>query len=184
MNKIPPRVTPDRDSKYMGEAWMIASFSKDPHTQVGAVIVREDNVPLGRGYNGPPSAVDDDSFSWDRPSSENPNGFSKYDIVEHAEINAMDYSGIDNFSDCVIYVTGLPCPRCMLRIVKKEFMRVVYFDFRSSPNSSLSDPSWREKSFRIAKMANLKLEVFRGNLGWVDDWVENLKKLGVLSRQP
>ena len=61
--KVPPRQVPDRDSKYMGLAWIHASFSKDPYTQVGCVIVASDNVPLGSGYNGPGPDVDDESFS-------------------------------------------------------------------------------------------------------------------------
>ena len=36
---IPPRKTPDRDSRYMGQALMQMAMSKDPNTQVGAVII-------------------------------------------------------------------------------------------------------------------------------------------------
>ena len=41
--KVPPRLTPDRDSKYMGLAWMMAGFSKDPSTQIGSMIINSDN---------------------------------------------------------------------------------------------------------------------------------------------
>ena len=75
---IPPRETPDRDSRYMGLAWIHAGFSKDPNTQVGAQIVDQYNQPLGSGYNGPPRKIDDSSFSWCRPPKDDPDAFCKY----------------------------------------------------------------------------------------------------------
>ena len=137
--KIPPRQVPDRDSKYMGLAWIHAAFSKDPSTQVGAVIVSDDNFPLGSGYNGPPRKVDDNAFSWDRPSKENPDEFSKYDIIVHAEVNAIDHSCGGYLEDSTLYVTALPCPACMKEIVRKEIGRVVYMDFQSTKSSSLQN---------------------------------------------
>ena len=52
MEKAQPRNTPDRDSRYMGLAWIHARFSKDPNTQVGSCIVSNKNQILGTGYNG------------------------------------------------------------------------------------------------------------------------------------
>ena len=40
--------------------------SKDPHTQVGACIVSEDNKILSMGYNGFPWGCSDDEFPWKR----------------------------------------------------------------------------------------------------------------------
>ena len=65
--KISPRNVPERDSKYMALAWIVAGFSKDPNTQCGAIIIDSKNNPLGWGYNGPPRLIDDNSFSWGRP---------------------------------------------------------------------------------------------------------------------
>lgn len=177
--KVPPRSTPDRDSRYMGQAWMMASFSKDPNTQVGAVIVRNDNTPLGSGYNGPPSDIDDKSFSWERPPKNDPDAFSKYDLVRHAEMNAIGYSGNEDFSDSTLYVTALPCPRCMLEIVDKGFKRVVYFDYQGTKGSSLVNTKWRDKSFKIAELGKVNLMSFRGNINWILDWTEKMKELGI-----
>lgn len=177
--KIPPRETPDRDSKYMGLAWIHAGFSKDPSTQVGAVIVDQYNQPLGSGYNGPPRLIDDTSFSWCRPSKDAPDEFSKYDIMVHAEINAIDHSCARDFSGATLYVTALPCPDCMLEIVRKEISRVVYYDYQSTKNSSLQNAAWRTKSFEIAKMAGIKVEKFDGDINWIADWVMRLKGIGI-----
>jgi dCMP deaminase len=178
--KINPRIVPDRDSKYMGEAWMKAAFSKDPNTQVGAVIVSPDNYPLGSGYNGPPKRIDDNSFSWERPPRDNPDAFSKYDVIVHAEINAMDHSMCSDLSGSTLYVTAMPCPDCMLEIIRKQISRVVYYDFQSSYNSSLQNADWREKSEKLAAMGRVRLEKFNGNLHWITDWTIRLRDLHVL----
>lgn len=178
VKKIPPRQVPDRDSKYMGLAWFYASFSKDPSTQVGAVIVDQYNYPLGCGYNGPPRLVADDSFSWERPVVADQ--FSKYDIIVHAEINAIDHSCGKELAGVTLYVTGLPCPKCMLEIVKQEIGRVVYMDHRSDSGSSLQNAKWRDKSLEIAGMGQVKVEEFQGHLAWMADWILRLKELGVL----
>ena len=180
-DQIPPRVTPDRDSRYMGEAWQKAGFSKDPNTQVGAVIVSHDNVPLGAGYNGPPAVINDMSFSWDRPPKDDPDAFSKYDVVDHAEINAIEYSMCNDLSGSTMYVTALPCPRCMLRIVRNRIRRVVYFDFQSHSNSILQNNKLRDKTFRIAQLGHVHLDKFQGNLNWMLDWNKKLQDLGVFS---
>ena len=179
--KIPPRGVPNRDEKYMGEAWMKASFSKDPSTQVGAVIVAQNNFPLGSGYNGPPRKINDTDFSWERPPREDPDAFSKYDVIVHAEMNAIDHSDPAYLEDSTIYVTAMPCPNCMKEIVRKGIQRVVYYDFQSTSSSSLQNAYWREKSKKLAEMARIQMVVFDGNLNWMPDWIRRLKDLGIFA---
>ena len=176
MSKIFPRKTPDRDSRYMALAWFHAGFSKDPSTQVGAQIVSLDNKPLGSGYNGPPRTINDEDVIWDRPKKDNFDEISKYDLIIHAEINAINHCHTNNLNDATLYVTALPCPRCMLEIAGKGIGRVVYFDFQSSKNSSLQNKDWIKKSLEIAKLANISLEKFSGNLNWMMDWCLQLKQ--------
>lgn len=179
--KKSPRVVPDRDSKYMGLAWIHAGFSKDPSTQVGAQLVSSCNTPLGSGYNGPPSIIDDTAFSWERPSKDDPDAFNKYDIVVHAEINAIKHSlgrGFD-LADSTLYVTAFPCKACMLDIADYQIGRVVYMDFRSGKGSLLQNTKGREVSMEIAKLAGIKVEAFTGNVSWIADWTEKLRQMGV-----
>lgn len=49
----------------MGIAMLSAMRSKDPNSQVGACIVR-DNKILSLGYNGMPIGCDDDIMPWGR----------------------------------------------------------------------------------------------------------------------
>jgi dCMP deaminase len=172
--KVPPRDRASRDDRYMGLAWMIAYFSKDPSTQVGCIAVGEDNKPLGWGYNGPPSNIKDDSFSWERPE--------KYDFIEHAEPNAIDHTDErKKLVGCTFYVTHRPCKSCMLKIIKCKAKRVVFCDTRpkNDPNSSLhheDDINWVQDQ---ADAAGIELEEHDGNLNWMPDWIETLKDKGV-----
>jgi dCMP deaminase len=168
--KVPPRLTPDRDSKYMGLAWMMAGFSKDPSTQIGSMIINSDNRPLGWGYNGPPRAIDDNSFSWERPE--------KYDYVKHAEDNALCHSH-GCLDEATLYVTGLPCKACMLDIVDAGIKRVVYMDKRYDAASMQAQQDDINRVHDIAQKAGVKLEKFKGNIGWIQDWVMHLKGLGI-----
>jgi len=179
MAKKSPRQVPDRDSKYMGLAWTHAAFSKDPSTQVGAQIVTHDNIPLGSGYNGPPSVIDDNSFSWNRPPKNDPEAFSKYDIVIHAEINAISHSCGYDLSQATLYVTAFPCKACMLSIANSGIRHVVYMDFKSEKGSLLQNTKGRDSAMKIAKLANIRIRAFDGNIGWIEDWTHNLREMGV-----
>ena len=65
--------------------------SKDPHTQVGACIVSEDNKILSMGYNGFPKGCSDDEFPWAREGEPYDN---KYFYTTHSELNAiLNYRG-------------------------------------------------------------------------------------------
>ena len=57
------------DEYFMGIAMLSAMRSKDPNSQVGACIVR-DNKILSLGYNGMPIGCDDDNMPWGREGNE------------------------------------------------------------------------------------------------------------------
>lgn len=169
-----PRKVPSRDEKYMGLAFFHASFSKDPNTQVGAVIVNHDNEITGTGYNGPPKRIDDNLISWSRPN--------KYSFIKHAEANAIDHSLIST-KDCTLYVTGIPCQKCMLEIVDAEISKVIYFDMRNivDSKSMLSNNLEMQVTQEIAKMAGVNLISFSGDLSWIKNRINFLDDLGIFT---
>ena len=175
-----PRSTPDRDSRYMGMAWITASFSKDPSTQVGAKIVTQDNEPLGSGYNGPARCVPDKCAPWHRPPKDDPNAFSKYDVVIHAEANALDWSNPAKLPGAIIYVTAPPCPVCIKEISRKQLSKVVYWNYRGGGGMVSKADEWLPKTLEYAKLAGIYMVEFQGNIDWVADWTEHLKSLGIL----
>ncbi len=165
VKKSPPRVVPSWDDYYMALTYIIASRSKDPSTQVGAVIVDKTNRPLGIGYNGAPQAIPDKEINWKRPD--------KYVFIEHAEINAMDHAshGVHSLSGCTIYVSAMPCPNCMRRIVSRRLHRVVY----GKTAVNMLDEEVVAQTRDMARLGNVQLEPFRGNINWLRDrldWIE------------
>ena len=57
--------------------------------QVGAVIVSEEKVILGIGYNGFPRGCPDDALPWAKRSADGDILETKYPYVCHAEMNAI-----------------------------------------------------------------------------------------------
>ena len=171
--KVLPRVVPNRDDYYMGEAFIIASKAKDPRTQIGCRIVSANNDPISTGYNGPPKRINDNAIDWDRPA--------KYPYIIHAEDNAIKRAKKkgEGLVGATVYVTGPPCKACMLDIVEAEIARVVYFRPKADSGSLLANNEEWETTQEIAKAGGVRLDRFQGNLNWLRDRMESLKELGV-----
>ena len=112
---------------YMYIARISALRSKDPHTQVGAVFVSEDNKIMSIGYNGAPRDFDDNKVPWNRDSSL-PYTQQKYPYMCHAEMNAVvNYGGsVKDFKNSTVYVTLFPCDDCAKLLAQLRVKRVVY----------------------------------------------------------
>ena len=106
----------------MSLAHLSAVRSKDPSTQVGAVIVDSNNKVVGLGYNGFPRGCDDKEFPWEREGE-----FldTKYAYVVHAELNAILNANklIDN---CRLYVSLFPCNECSKAIIQSGIKEIIY----------------------------------------------------------
>lgn len=113
------------DEYYMAMAKMTAIRSKDPNSQVGAVIVGEDNKVLSIGYNGAPIGFNDKDFPWAR---EGEYLKTKYPFVCHAEMNAIsNYRGNKkDFDGAKVYVTLFPCNECAKLIIQNGIKEVIY----------------------------------------------------------
>ena len=83
------------DLKLMARAKEVSLKSKDPSTQVGAVLAKS-GVEISSGYNGFPHGVDDSPERYaDR--------YIKYPMVVHAEVNAILQAG-HAAEGCDLYV--------------------------------------------------------------------------------
>ncbi|KNG79084.1 deoxycytidylate deaminase [Mycoplasma sp. HU2014] len=100
-----------------------AMRSKDPTTQVGAIVVNKLNQIMSTGYNGFPRGVSDDEFPWQRQGAEWID--LKYAYVAHAEVNAI-VSARTNLTDCDLYVTLFPCNECTKIIIQAGIKKVYY----------------------------------------------------------
>ncbi len=107
----------------MGISKLAGMRSKDPHTQVGACIVSEDNKILSMGYNGFPLGCSDDEFPWDR---EGDMLHSKYAYVTHSELNAiLNFRG-GSLSGAKLYVSLFPCNECAKAIIQSGIKTIIF----------------------------------------------------------
>jgi len=104
--------------RFTDVARLVASWSKDPSTQVGAVIVDTKRRVIGLGYNGFPRGVADTPERYaDREQ--------KYPRVVHAEANAI-LNAIGSVEGCTLYGWPLPpCAECAKLIIQAGITRVV-----------------------------------------------------------
>ena len=105
------------DQNYLGLAEHVSKWSKDPSSRVGAVIVRNNRV-IALGFNGFPAEVEDKSEWLDIRKI-------KYEMVVHAEVNALIVAG-QRAEGATIYVYGRPvCSSCAGAIIQAGIARVV-----------------------------------------------------------
>ncbi len=111
------------DEYFMGISKLSGMRSKDPHTQVGACIVSEDNKILSMGYNGFPIGCSDDEFPWEREGGMLD---TKYAFVTHSELNAiLNYRG-GSLVGAKLYVSLFPCNECAKAIIQAGIKTIVY----------------------------------------------------------
>jgi dCMP deaminase len=106
------------DKRFLDLSDHISTWSKDPSTKVGSVIVRPNRTVASVGYNGFPRGVNDSDERYnDRPT--------KYKFVCHAELNAIvtckeDITGYD------LYVSPLfTCSECAKLVIQSGINRVI-----------------------------------------------------------
>lgn len=99
-------------------AKLIASWSRDPRTKVGCVIVRPDKTIASVGFNGFPRGFAD------RPELLGDRDF-KHKIVIHAEENALLHC-YHPVRGCTAYIWPVPpCSRCAAKLVQVGIAKVV-----------------------------------------------------------
>ena len=129
------------DKRFLELARLASTWSKDPSTGVGAVIVDKRNRIRGIGFNGLPQGVaDDPEILMDRDV--------KLRLVLHAEENAIDFSTGD-LTGCTLYVWPLPpCAHCAAKIAQHDISRVV--------SSGIQLHRWGEDNALASRIFNQK----------------------------
>lgn len=114
------------DEYFMGIAKLSAMRSKDPNTQVGACIVKNNRI-MSIGYNGTPNGFEDKFFPWGR---EGQTLNTKYPFVCHAEMNAIsNFEGIKkDLEGAKLYVTLFPCNECAKLVIQTGIKEVIYLE--------------------------------------------------------
>ncbi len=130
------------DKRFLNLAEHIAQWSKDPSTQVGAVIADKDNRVVSIGYNGFPKGVSDTEERYEEREV-------KYSLIVHAEINAILFAqkGLKNTT---LYTWPLPpCERCAGFIIQSGLETVVSIE---PPKGDLTVQRRWAENIRTAEM--------------------------------
>jgi dCMP deaminase len=109
--------------RYLELARHVASWSRDPSTKCGAVIIRPNKTIASVGFNGFPRGVSDaEELYLDREV--------KYSRVIHAEQNAI-LNASENLSRFSMYVWppghGPTCDRCAAHVIQAGITQVYHF---------------------------------------------------------
>jgi len=114
--------------RFFAMADLVGSWSKDPSTKVGAVIVRPDRTIASVGYNGFPRGVEDTYTTRE----------DKLLRTVHAEANAI-LAAREPLHGYSLYVTPLhPCANCAALIIQAG-IKFVYYKVETE-----SSPAWEE----------------------------------------
>ena len=139
------------DDRFIGLAKLVGSWSKDPSTKVGAVIVDNNKRIVSIGFNGFPKNVKD-------TEERLCNREDKYSIIVHAEANALMFAN-KSVEGCTLYTWPFqPCSRCAGLIIQSGITRVV---------SVVQNEERWEKNFATAKKlfqeSGVELEYVKGS---------------------
>ena len=136
------------DVRFLKLAQHIASWSKDPSTKVGCVIVGPDREIVSTGYNGFPRGVSDDSSRYDDRNT-------KLHLICHAEENAVAHAARIGVSlrNTTAYVTWPPCPRCARSLVQAGVTKVVHQE-TELPERWVEQMNW---SFQLLDEADVEV---------------------------
>ncbi len=115
--KLLPKLT-KWDERFLAICQRDRSWSKDPSTQVCAVIVKDGKREIAKGYNGFPRLIKDDGRLKNKEY--------KHLTVIHAELNAI-LSAREDLTGTTLYCSLFPCAPCASVIIQKGITKVVAY---------------------------------------------------------
>lgn len=145
------------DLRFLELAKLISTWSKDPSTKCGAVIVNTDKQIIATGYNGFPAAIEDSEELLN-------NREEKYKRVIHAELNALlqvrdrkelAYSALYIWPDCC-------CARCAVHVIQSG---VQYINFPIFNGKHLMQERW-EEDIKLATSLFDEAGIFYEGIEW------------------
>ena len=155
------------DKFFLETAISATGPSKDPDTQVGAVIVGADNAIRSTGTNGFPRGIAD-------LPERLANREAKLELMVHAELNAIINAARIGVSTrgCTLYLAatdhtrhvwgGPPCIRCTVHIIQAGISRVVAFPQKKNSKWAAD----LNKARALLNEAGVELIEVNYNHGW------------------
>ena len=139
------------DSRFIRIADEVATWSKDPGTKVGAVLVLDRRI-IATGYNGFPQGIVDTIERYSDRAT-------KLAYTVHAEVNAILNAAKNGATTngSTLYVTFSPCVSCATSVVQAGVSTVI------CPCVSTAPERWRD-SFQLGqdllKEAKVEIKTF------------------------
>jgi len=129
--------------RYFSLALEVATWSKDPNKQVGAICVSPDKRGIVIGYNGFPTGIEDtEELLTDR--------VLKNQLMVHAEANCI-VNGDTSLRGWTMHVTKAPCIECAKLLINARIKQIV------CPNPG---GSWKDDQLMaISLLTEAKIEV-------------------------
>lgn len=143
-------IRPTWDQYWIMMCEVIKTRSLDPHTQVGAIIVK-DNKILSTGYNSYPRGCKDAKLPHSRPE--------KYPYMTHAEVNAIGHAGCD-LRGSTIYLPFLPCEHCVHSVIAAGIITIKTYGSYPAYDNVVS-------MLRLLEEAGVKIIVIKTSLAYV-----------------
>jgi len=105
-------IHPDRwNVRFLQLAKLVSSWSRDPSTKVGAVIVDPNKRIVSLGFNGFPQGMSDHDYMYNERDV-------KLSRVIHAEMNAVLFAGTVPANSVLYTYPLLPCDRCVVHMLQ------------------------------------------------------------------
>ena len=166
------------DRRFLAVAMQVSHWSKDPSSKMGAVIANTEQRLVALGYNGFPKQVDD-------CQSRQHNKRVKYEIVVHAEANALLIAGSAAVGGTVYLYGPRPiCARCAGILIQSGIKRAVairpppFDDTRAKPVHDPSQMNWEESgrlALQMFKEAEVEFEPVHNNLAVEETFIDLMK---------
>ena len=151
---------PDWNNYFLGLAFLISSRSRDAETQHGCVIVDDNNIIIGTGYNSHIKGINDALLPNTRPE--------KYRTMFHAEVNSL-LNCSKPPRDCkfaTAYITGNPCTQCLQSLLQAGIKKLVIAKRQGTKLESAET----EKDFNFfIEQTKVIVEYIDVNLDWAID---------------
>lgn len=141
----------DWDEYFLAIAEVVAQKSKDPRSQVGAVLASSDSVLMSTGFNGFARGIFDDVRLLRKRNE-------KLSWICHAEMNAIWNAGRLGvpLKGSTIYVNKFPCLACCNAIVQTGIVRIYTHDSKYWDGDHLDKDHSRKRS--LLRQARIKVD--------------------------
>lgn len=106
------------DLRFVGLAQYISTWSYDPSTKCGAVIVDPKRRIVSTGFNGFPRSMPDHTALYEDRDE-------KYPRIVHADMNALLFAKADLDGFTIYTWPFLPCARCFVHLAQAGITRYV-----------------------------------------------------------